>query len=220
MTLAKLGPFATVLAIFWIGCTSVRAATITVRAIAADGEGVSKVLVIVRAPSNPGYEVLRALTEADGSVPEVNVQPGLYEAIATDPYGEWLTAVKDFVVTDAPVKLDLRLDFVQDQSISLGFIDWNVRVVDKQGRPVNDAWITARTEGEPAVGATATDINGHATIEIPFDYPAIVTVLYNGQTYTERIKVDASVRDSENKWFQRERNKLVKRPRAITVSVD
>lgn len=219
MTLAKFGAFATALVVLSICCTSARAATVSVRAIAQDGEGVPKVLVIVRAPANPGYEVLRALTGADGFVPDVNVQPGLYEAIATDPYGGWLTTAKDFVVTDAPVKLDLSLDSVQDQTVSLNFISWNVKVVDKQGRPVNDAWLTARVEDEPACDVTATGSDGRATITIPFDDPVIVTVLYKGQSYTEQIKVDAAVRDSESKWFERQREKVKKSQRTVTVSV-
>jgi hypothetical protein len=220
MTLARFGALATVLAVVLICGTSVCAATVSVRAVDPMGGGVPKVLVIVRAPANAGYEVLRALSGPDGSVPQVNVLPGLYEAIATDPYSPYLTTVEDFVVAEAPVKIELRMNIEQDQTASLDSIDWNVKVVDKQGRSVNDAWITARVEGEPACDVTATGSDGRATVTIPFDEPVIVTALYKGRTYTELIHVDAHVRDSEKKWLSRERAKLKQRSRTVTVSVD
>src|SRR5215471_7533131 len=55
------------------------------------------------------HEVLRALTDKDGKVPSLDLQPGLYRVIATTPYGVWQTDVREFLVAEKPLQVALHV---------------------------------------------------------------------------------------------------------------
>jgi hypothetical protein len=220
MPCAKCSVVAGVLGILMTFCASAGAETVSVRATDRAGEKLPGILVVLKSLEDVPWGVSRALTGPNGLVPAVDVPPGLYEAIATDPYGIFETTVKDFMVATKPVKLELQLDVVQDQTVTANAIDWHLRVVDNQNRPVVNAWVTARdSEASTGVGVTTTDSHGRATVTIPIDRAVVITVFYDGQSYSEDFDTHSGVRDCEWRCYLRARAKLKKRPRSLTLAV-
>ena len=64
-------------------------------------------LVIVKSLEKPGNELLRAHTNKTGNVPPVDLKPGLYRAIATTPYGLWVTAAREFLVKPGQIEMEV-----------------------------------------------------------------------------------------------------------------
>lgn len=219
MRLMKCAAAAALLGVVVVCSTSVGAATVKIRAVNFGGENLPKALVIVRSLEDPRPEVLRALTGPDGLVPDVEVPPGPYEAIAAYPYGIWQTAVQDFMVGAEPVTLELQLGIDFDQRIRIDVIDWHVKVVDARGRPVANAWVTGRSmDAATGVSVAKTDSHGTATVSIPIDN-AWITVLYKGRSSSQSLQPDPHVVDCQNDCFLRTKAKLKALPRTLTLTV-
>ena len=78
--------------------------------IGANGDSLEGALVIVQdLRSDTEQELSRELTDEAGDVALNNVEPGLYRAIATDPYRSWKPEVEEFLVKEQPVTVSLRL---------------------------------------------------------------------------------------------------------------
>ena len=223
MSHLKIGALAIALAILSVCCACVDATTVTMRAVMSPslaGGGMSGVLVIVRGLDPSTGEVLRALTGAHGLAPELDVPPGLYEAIATDPYSWWQTSVRDFEVQSKPVSLDLPLSMEPDQRVDLNIVDWHVTVVDAKGRRVPNAWVIGR-DPDATTGASVakTDSRGSATVTIPMD-DATIAVVYNGRSYSEHFQPDPGMRNCRWSCLDRAQAKMKKRRRTLTFSLD
>jgi hypothetical protein len=76
--------------------SSAIAAPLKLRVVDASGAPFAKVLVIVRSLEGGG-EITRDLTDANGRVPEIDLRNGLYQVIATCPYGLCDTVVREFL---------------------------------------------------------------------------------------------------------------------------
>src|SRR5208337_2561069 len=98
------------LALFGVVPT-VAAATFPVKVKVEDSSGaaVKDELVIVQDLDSREHEILRALTDPDGNAPTLQLPSGLYRVIATAPYGLWLTSVREFLVSQAPTEVILRV---------------------------------------------------------------------------------------------------------------
>lgn len=109
----------------------------------ASGAGLKDELVIVQDLNGPECEISRSLTDKDGNVSALDLKPGLYRMIATDPYGSWQTQVREFLVRSKPSVIVASVQPMPTQG--------NGDIVTLPG-----SWVTLRVttwDGIPAHGA-------------------------------------------------------------------
>jgi hypothetical protein len=143
----------------------------------ASGAPFPKVLVIIRRLEFKG-EVLRGLTDREGIVPGVDLQPGLYRVIATYPYGLWSTGVREFLVTSEPLNLSITLHSTPTTD-DIGFIgapSRTVHVVDRNGNPISGAEVLVRDETATHEMWYTSNSMGDAEVEL-FADPTILVVV-------------------------------------------
>jgi hypothetical protein len=124
------------------------AISVTVSVQDASGAPANNVLVIVQDLDHPENEMIRGLTDSKGSIPNLNLSGGLYRAIATTPYGLWQTRIREFLVSDAPVRVVLTVDSVPTHGdgdiVLVGAAHVDLNVVNPDGSPAVGAAILAR----------------------------------------------------------------------------
>jgi|SRR5580692_6767630 hypothetical protein len=158
----------------------------------ASGASVKDELVIIQDLNNREREVIRTLSEQDGSVPPFQLQPGLYRAIATAPYGVWQTYVHEFLVGQKSTKVIIKVQPLPTHGygdiVSAGGTRCQLRVIGSDGLPASGASILVRDRD-----ATLhlerwykTDKNGTAPIELVSD-PTVVVVVYGDNLLTKEL---------------------------------
>jgi hypothetical protein len=166
-------------------CPTAHAAAVKIRTVFADQEAVPNVLVIVKSIEGQSEEFARGLSGPDGSIPSLELRPGLYEAIATCPYGHIPTTVHDFLVANEAALIEVTLNPDNDQRINYNKISWNVQVLDQDGHPAVNAVVIGRNaEASTGVSAARTDKRGRATVSVPVD-GALIEIIYGKRTWTE-----------------------------------
>lgn len=200
-------------------CASAGASTVRIQVLDRGTGELSKVLVITRSLEADRKEVSRDLTGTDGFLPPIDVPPGIYESIATFPYGRIMTQVKDFEVTSDSEVVEIHLNYKLDQTINLNAISWHVHVRDQQGHPVPDAWVIGRN-GEASTGTTLakTDRDGDATVSLPCD-GALITVLYRGKVWSEPAYQEGDVAHCQSHCIIQAKDRLEKSGAHSIVSV-
>jgi hypothetical protein len=175
-----------VLVVCLISCASCLAAPIQITIANSSGAPIKNALVILQQLQAKDHEFLRALTDERGNIPTQQLNAGLYRVIATVPYGQWQTGVREFLVRDQPVNLELRLaegDSADTIAVSIGQL--TVYVLDANGHPAVGARVLVRdadaTPNSEHWGTT--DAKGTTTLELT-DTPALLVVVYHDQLYT------------------------------------
>ena len=161
-------------------------------------EGVDKVLVIVQSLDGKG-EVLRTLTDPKGSITPIDLAPGLYRLIATYPYGYWFTQVREFVVSAAPVNMDLHMDGAVIDRVAAPGVKVQVTVVNRDGKAIKNAHILGRDRQALSNRWDTTDGQGHAVVTVGVNGADIVAI-YNEQVVITPIDIpfsDTSCTDKE-----------------------
>jgi hypothetical protein len=149
-------------------------------------------LVIVQDLRNKEHEVLRALTDKDGQILTLALQPGLYRAIATAPYGLWQTEVREFLVTGKPARLVLRVRPTPTHGngdiVTVGTKRKKLKILKTDGQPASGAEIYVRDRG-----ATVhlerwykTNTQGETEIEIVSE-PTVVVIVFSDSLTTREI---------------------------------
>jgi hypothetical protein len=149
-------------------------------------------LVIVQNLDDPEHEIARALTDANGEIPILNLESGLYRAIATAPYGLWQTQVREFLVNDMPMRLMLMVQGMPTHGhgdiVTVGTEKMFVRVLDSDGHPAVGAAVLARDRD-----ATLhlqrwykTDQSGGATVEV-VGSPLVLVVIFGKTLVTREV---------------------------------
>jgi len=164
---------------------TLHAATVKIRTAYPDHEGVSKVLVIVRSIEGQRVEFARELSGPEGWIPSLELPAGVYEAIATCPYGYLPTTVFDFSVGDEPATMEIPLRLpATDQTVNLNQMDWHVRVIGDDGQPALNVVVIGRNEdASTGVSVARTDARGLATISVPVD-GALIEVISGKQSWS------------------------------------
>jgi hypothetical protein len=171
-------------------------------------DALSNVLVITKSLEGERKEISRSLSGTDGFVAPMELAPGLYEMIATYPHGNIRTQVKDFVVTPETRTIETHLDYEWDQRVSLDVIDWQIQVLDRQSKPVAGAWVVVRNaEASTGTSAVKTDGRGFANVRVPVD-GALITVLYDGQTFSEPAYTQTAVADCQSRCLNHAKAEL------------
>jgi hypothetical protein len=167
-------------------------AGVTVKVQDASGAPLKDELVIIQALSGRQHEVARALTNDEGDVPQLQLNPGLYRAIATAPYGLWETEIREFVVTDQSANIVL---LVRPLPTS-GFGDVvpvrasraEVHVRDSNGVPVAGANVLVRDKNATlsSEASFATNQAGVANVLLPGN-PTIIVVYVGSKLATKTV---------------------------------
>jgi hypothetical protein len=139
-------------------------------------------LVIVRSLEGNG-ESFRELTDQAGAVPRQELASGLYQLIATCPYGLCQTAVHEFMVASDPIHLKLPLKAVEIvNTLIVGNVKHRkVIVQDRQGRPVASAQILVRDATAQHRRWYQTGAKGTVKIDLPPGDETTVVAIYQGR---------------------------------------
>ena len=127
-------------------CSHASATPVRLKITDESGADFHDVLVIVKSLDGNG-EIFRALTNSTGSVPERDLNPGLYRVIATCPYRICRTKISEFRVSDSPVELQLKLGVFPTRGNSVMVGPPNrikVEVLNTQGKPAPAAEVLVR----------------------------------------------------------------------------
>ncbi len=169
--------------------TAVFAVPVTVNVTGTNGTALDKALVIIqRLNEGSEPELSRELTNSDGAVTLNDAAPGLYRAIATDPYRSWKTEVEEFLVKDKPVTVTLRLERqATDDPVIASVGRLTVHVLDAAGKPAVGAHVLLRDAyAHPhAEHWGTTDAQGSVTLDVTAN-SSVLVIVYNGQLYKFR----------------------------------
>jgi len=173
-------------------CSQARA-SVRVRVTDRTGAPFPDVLVIVKSLAGKG-EIFRALTNQTGRVPDRDLAAGLYRVIATCPYGICETKITEFLVGDAPVELELKVDVSPTRGNVTVVGPSNrmrVQLLDPQGKPVASAEVLVRDSSAEFERWYKTNSDGEADVE-PLGTKITFAVLYK-RTLTEETVSAASI---------------------------
>jgi hypothetical protein len=174
------------------------ATPVAIRTLDASGAPLENELIIVIQLS-PRVEVFRALSDSKGLVPDRDLPRGLYRAIVTDPYGSWKTDVEEFVVGDAAVKLEFKIDPMGTH----GYGDWigspqpelRVAFVTAAGQSPGRIDFLVRDEEALYELWRRTDADGKQTLSrgdwtaLPFNGPLVIVALWRDRAVTRVFSV-------------------------------
>jgi hypothetical protein len=185
------------------------AATVDVTALDATGAAFPDVLVIFRSLEGEG-EVLRALTDREGSVPAFKAPPGLYQVIATCPYGICKTLVKEVLVQKESsfLALTLKVDVIgtgHPTPASSAYI--NLQVSYQRGEPAAGVGILARNVRDTNPHFRRwykTDSSGKARVEL-LGNPTVLVFIYDGNLFTRELgnPADPAQAEAWNKCLEK-----------------
>jgi len=165
-----------------------------------DGSGapLENELVIVKNLDDHARELLRGLTDRNGDVPALDLQPGLYRVIAAYPYGEiWETQIREFlavagrprqiVLTVSPMPTHGYGDVIPTPGPKI-----SLQVVDADGRAMQGAIVLVRDKDATLYleRSYETDAKGKAKIELvgaPLDGATVVVVAYKDILVTREV---------------------------------
>ena len=162
------------------------ATPVTIHVTGTNDVSLKSALVIIQDLHHSGeQELSRELTNADGEVTLSNVEPGLYRAIATDPYRSWETEVEEFLVKEEPVTVTLRLARRgTDDPVVASVGRLTIHVFDASGNPAVGARVLLRdAEAYPhAERWGTTDAKGDVTLDVTAN-SSVLVIDYRGQLY-------------------------------------
>ena len=162
------------------------ASQVTVKVADPQGTPVKSALVIVQDLRSKDHEVFRELTGDNGALAPHALSPGLYRAIAVFPYGPWRTGVREFLVRNDPLTVELQLTPLEqplDVPIAIGQL--TLHVLDANGRPAVGARVLVRdNQADPGSEHWGvTDAQGNTTLVLSMD-PAMLVVVYRDTLFT------------------------------------
>jgi hypothetical protein len=181
-------------------------------------EGVDNVLIIVQALNGKG-EVSRDLSNSDGRVAALELPPGVYRVIAVFPYGYWFTQVREFVVADSPIDVVLNMHGAVVDTVQVLELELQVTVIDRDGKPVENALILGRDPEAKFNHWTRSDTHGHATVKIGVN-GADVVAIYKGQVISKHVDIpfESNICTTDNS-FQRRLDKAKQSLHEVTLRI-
>jgi len=158
----------------------------------------SDVLVIIESLDGKG-EVFRTLSDANGSIPKRDLAPGLYRLIATCPYGPCETEVREFIVANDPIRLDITVNLKPTDGDGYweGLHPLRVSVQNSRLQPMDQTIVIVRDSEKNYEKWYKTGADGTVLVEIP-DAPMTFVVLCGGTLTSKTISID-SIKDLTSK---------------------
>jgi len=181
----------------------------------AGAKGLGKILIIVQDLDGTG-DVLRTLSDSKGLIPPVDLSAGTYRVIATFPYGYWFTQVREFVVSDKPVDVELHMDGGAVNRVPYPGVKLRIAVINRDGKPVEGASVLGRDPYATINRWDQTDAHGQASVTIGVN-GADVVVIYAGQVISKHV--DIPFEEPECAEMMRGIEKLKEAPRSITLQL-
>jgi hypothetical protein len=185
-----------VLALFGL-VHAVTAVTFPVKISVDDSSGavLKDELVIVQDLDNREHEIIRALSDQSGNVPQLELAPGLYRVIATTPYGNWQTSIREFLVTQQPIQIIVKVQPMATHGY--GDIDTvpttraQLQVIGPDGEPASGARILVRDRDAKLHLERwySASTEGKAIIDL-VDDPTVVVIVYSGVLQTTELTQD------------------------------
>jgi hypothetical protein len=174
---------------------------ITIKVEDGSGAPLKNDLVVVHNLDDRSHEVLRALSDANGDVPALDLQPGLYRIIATFPYGDiWETEIQEFLVVKGrpkPIVLMIRPMGTHGYGDVIPAPGPKIRaqVSTADGLPASGASVLVRDKNATLylLRSYTTDAKGVATIELvaaPLHAPTVVVTVYRDIVVTQEVARD------------------------------
>jgi hypothetical protein len=180
-------PYLYLVFVFWllVGAHCV-ASQVQITVADARGQPLKNALVIVQDLNHKEHELFRTLTDDAGAIAPHELAPGLYRAIGTYPYSHWRTSIREFLVRDTPVKVELQMEAAEgldDLPVSIGTL--TVHVQDANGQPAAGARVLVRdAEAHPSSEHWGTtNAQGTTTLDLS-DTPSTLVVVYRDQLFT------------------------------------
>jgi protocatechuate 3,4-dioxygenase beta subunit len=181
-----MSAFTRLLPLWVFFCLPPLAAQVVVNVAGSDGKPVKNALVIVQDLNHQERESYRVLTNADGNTPSHDLPPGVYRAIATYPYSRWRPQVREFVVANQPITVQLTLAEASGlDTLDVAIGQLSVHVVDAGGKPVRGARVLVRDANATPHSEHwgTTDANGQTSLELTLE-PSVLVVVYQNRVYT------------------------------------
>ena len=149
-------------------------------------------LVIVESLDRRG-EFVGSLSDEAGTVPTLNLTPGLYRVIGTCPYGVCAASVSEFLVGDQPIELELKLRIMpHGDGMVLGLQRITVHIVDKQDQEVPSARVIVRDWEAHEEEWYETNSSGDANVALPREGLVTIIVIQNRKV-TVRVISNATL---------------------------
>ena len=170
-----------------------QAAIFHVSTVDETGLAFPDVLVIVQSLEGNG-ESFRALTDQAGAIPKQELAPGLYQLVATCPYGVCQTTVREFMVASDPIHLRLPLEFLPPKgcTVIVGDVKHRqVEVQDREGKPLASVQILVRDETAQHHKWYQTGVNGRVKIDLPPGDEITVVAIYQGSLASAVVQPNA-----------------------------
>jgi hypothetical protein len=173
-------------------CQLATATPVKFRVLDESGAPIKDVLVIVQNLQKHEAELLRMLSDAEGTVRGRELEPGLYRLIATTPYGLWRTIIKEFLVKVAPMEVVLRVKVMPTHGygdiVVVGTTSVDFQVLRPDGLPASDAELLVRDRDATLYTERwyKTDAQGRTRIEMVRN-PLVLVVLYQDAIMTTEL---------------------------------
>jgi hypothetical protein len=156
------------------------------------------VLVIVQRIDRPGVSK-RRLTDNIGAARFDIAEAGLFQVIATEPFGVWTTKVKEFRVGPRdPVEVELTLGMVGEEYHEHLSPIIKVTLLDSTGQPLKETAFLTRSDSGCEVHWHVTDANGSAEVKATSS-PLMLVVEHNDKVY-ERPIIPVSLSRATKEW--------------------
>ncbi len=158
------------------------------------GTGFPDVLVIVKSLEGRG-ESFRALTDKNGAVSAHELSSGLYQIIATCPYGICQTTVREFIVANNPVELKMSLKVLPTtgNAFRVGRVERrHVEVRDGDGKRIAHAQILVRDALAENQKWYQTGLDGKTEIDLPPGTQTTVVAVHQGRIVSRAFQTDGS----------------------------
>jgi len=176
------------------------------------------VLVILRSIDRPGTSE-RRLTDKAGIARFDIAETGLFQVIATEPFGGWTTRVKEFLVGPSdPVEVKLTVGLLGEQYHEYLVPNVKVTLVDGNGHPLGQTAFLTRSDSGCETRWYLTDANGSADVKA-ISSPLILVVEHKGKVY-ERPIIPASQYRAAKEWCDCEQWPSIPIPERITIRVE
>lgn len=176
----------------WVNATSFRLTVVD-----ATGAGFPDVLVIVKSLDGKG-EIFRMLTDEGGKIPDRELAQGLYRIIATCPYGICETEVRECLVREKSVELELKVAVSPTKgnvAVIGPTLQMRVQVLNAAGMPAESATLLVRDADAVDERWYKTDANGEVKVTLPDGVVTFVVVFKDSlaRESVERAKLEELV---------------------------
>jgi len=191
-----------------LGVAATHAESARLSALDPTGAPLGSVLVIVRSLEGRG-EVFRALTASSGDVLVPDLAPGLYRVIATYPQGPWRTLVREFLVHDSRLEVQLEMGALPTKDeLPVARRSMTLQCVDKEGVPVPGVAVLVRDAEASREAWYKTNSGGEADVDIGLLMGGPVTLV---AVYQNRL--------TERTLSRNEVSAIAGKPQKVTLRV-